>query len=189
MKTVTTREEFLIALDSYLPRNCSGAEIGTLHGDFSEMILRIINPETLVLIDPYSISESKYDETLNNLPTAYSTEADYQNILLRFKNEIAGEQVLINREFSYNAVKDFPNKGLDFVYIDASHVYEDIKRDLNDWLPKIKERGIISGHDYTDNKAFGVTQAVDEFCKEQGFEMIIFNENGGDWALKIIHKI
>jgi len=44
----------------------------------------------------------------------------------------------------------------------------------------------MCGHDYTDAYGFGVVKAVDEFCKEHDFEMIILNNNGFDWALK--HK-
>lgn len=184
MIKVQNREEFLIELKSYLPIPCHVAEIGVLHGDFSEMILNIINPETLALVDPYVVSESKYDEALNNLATAYSTEADYINLLKRFDDKIKAEQVIVNKEFSQNAVKNFPDKGLDCIYMDASHIYFDVKGDLTEWLPKLKENGVMCGHDYIEHSSFGVIQAVDEFMSEYGFEMIIFNEDGGDWALK-----
>lgn len=184
MKTVTTREEFLRELKKHLPKKCSGAEIGVLSGDFSEMILEIIEPETLALIDPYSISESKYDEAMNNLATAYSTDKDYENLLARFGDKIKEEQVLVSRKFSYDAYIDFPDNGFNFLYVDASHLYFDVKKDLNDWLPKLKLDGIFAGHDYIENKSFGVIQAVNEFMQEHNFEMVLINENGGDWALK-----
>jgi hypothetical protein len=160
------------------------AEIGVLHGDFSQMILSEIDPETLVLIDPYSISESKYNEALHNLATAYSTEKDYADLLLRFEDRIKEEQIIVKRDYSYNVSIDFPDKGFDCIYHDGSHVYFDLKRDLKDWLPKLKENGIMAGHDYLEHSSFGVIQAVNEFCEEYKFEMIIFNEQGGDWALK-----
>jgi len=184
MIKINTREDFLIELDEYLPRQCKCVEIGVLYGDFSELILKIIIPECLVLIDPYLISESKYSNDINSLTTAYSTEQDYQNVLHRFRNEIASEQVIINRKYSYEAVDYFADGSLDFVYIDGSHLYLDVKRDLNDWLPKLGKDGLMSGHDNTPNYKLEVGLAVDDFCKEHNFQMIIFNENGGDWALK-----
>lgn len=50
---------------------------------------------------------------------------------------------------SIEASKMFENNSLDFVFIDASHEYQDVKNDIIAWLPKIKNGGIISGHDYT----------------------------------------
>jgi hypothetical protein len=44
----------------------------------------------------------------------------------------------------------------------------------------------MAGHDYVKYSNFGVIQAVDEFCEEHGYEMIILNNNefdSFDWAL------
>ncbi len=37
---------------------------------------------------------------------------------------------------------------LDAVFIDASHEEKDVLRDIRAWFPKIKERGVVCGHDY-----------------------------------------
>lgn len=49
---------------------------------------------------------------------------------------------------SMEAVKKFEDESLDFVFIDGSHEYEDIKDDIISWLPKVKRGGILAGHDY-----------------------------------------
>lgn len=49
---------------------------------------------------------------------------------------------------SMEAVQKFENESLDFVFIDGSHEYEDIKDDIIHWLPKVKPGGILAGHDY-----------------------------------------
>ena len=186
MIKVQNREDFLKELSKILPSKCSAVEVGVLYGDFSKQILEVLEPETLILIDPYSVSDSKYDEALHSLATAYSTESDYVNLLNRFDDNIKSEQVLVNREYSYHAVKNIPNNSLDLVYLDGSHVYFDVKRDLVDWIPKLKLDGVMSGHDHIEHQSFGVIQAVKEFCEEHGFKMLLFNTNGGDWALKRI---
>jgi cephalosporin hydroxylase len=53
----------------------------------------------------------------------------------------------------------FKDNSIDFLFIDASHEYEDVKNDIKLWSPKVK--GIISGHDYCDAWP-GVVRAVDE---------------------------
>lgn len=183
MIKVNSRLNFLLQLSTYLPRNCKGAEIGVLRGDFSQEILKIIDPATLVLIDPYKQSEKRYGVELNCSPTAYSTENDYQDLIRKFEIEIVSGKVRVLRLFSFDAVKDFPDHTFDFIYIDGSHLYEDVKRDLNDWLPKLKEDGIMCGHDYIEAPDFGVITAGNEFCEEHNYFMLIFNVNGGDFAL------
>jgi SAM-dependent methyltransferase len=67
---------------------------------------------------------------------------------------------------SLEAVERFEDNSLDFVFIDASHEYEDVKNDINAWLPKVKPGGILAGHDYypegTDDWFPGVKRAVNE---------------------------
>lgn len=182
MITVNSREDYLKELSKLLPDNSVVVEIGVYRGDFSSQILDELNPAALFLIDPYSKGDSFYDNGLN---TAYSIESDLKYILERFEKEIKSGQVLPIKGFSYDVVNGFPDNYFDTVYIDASHLHPDVKRDLNDWLPKLKESGVISGHDYINIGGFGVIEAVDEFMKEQNLQMALFNENGGDWAIVI----
>ena len=68
------------------------------------------------------------------------------------------------RSPSVEAASRFEDNTLDFVFIDASHEYEDVKNDINAWLPKVKNGGILAGHDYYlgDDYFPGVKKAVDE---------------------------
>ena len=66
---------------------------------------------------------------------------------------------------SLDGANRFEDNSLDFVFIDASHEYEDVKKDIAAWLPKVKIGGVIAGHDYYlgDTDYFpGVKQAVHE---------------------------
>ena len=69
------------------------------------------------------------------------------------------------RNNSIEAARCFEDESLDFVFIDASHEYEDVKKDIQVWLPKVKKNGILAGHDYYVGEYDyfpGVKKAVDE---------------------------
>jgi beta-1,4-mannosyl-glycoprotein beta-1,4-N-acetylglucosaminyltransferase len=49
---------------------------------------------------------------------------------------------------SVEASKMYADNSLDFVFIDADHKYESVVEDILAWFPKVKNGGIISGHDF-----------------------------------------
>lgn len=51
------------------------------------------------------------------------------------------------RMTSIEASKLYEDESLDFVFIDASHEYEDVKEDVRHWFPKIKKGGTLGGDD------------------------------------------
>lgn len=69
---------------------------------------------------------------------------------------------------SLSAAKKFKDQSLDFVFIDADHSYESAKQDILAWWPKIKEGGILAGHDcYPDQPEWGgVYRAVKEIFED-----------------------
>jgi predicted O-methyltransferase YrrM len=75
------------------------------------------------------------------------------------------------RKSSEEASKDFEDNSLDFIFIDAGHSYEDVKNDLEKWYPKLKENGIIAGHDFSQAWP-GVIMAVNEWANNNN---IIFS--------------
>jgi predicted O-methyltransferase YrrM len=79
-----------------------------------------------------------------------------------FLNNIKPVAHIINtiRKDSSSAASDYLNATLDFVFIDADHSYEGVKKDIVAWLPKVKKGGVLAGHDYAWTP--GIRQAVDE---------------------------
>lgn len=56
----------------------------------------------------------------------------------------------------------FADGSIDFLFIDGDHSYEAVKTDIINWYPKVKQGGIISGHDYTTDYGYGVVDAVNQ---------------------------
>ena len=51
------------------------------------------------------------------------------------------------RDFTNKAHVHFKDNSLDFVFIDASHIYKYVAEDIDLWEPKVKKGGLVSGHD------------------------------------------
>lgn len=62
----------------------------------------------------------------------------------------------------------------ELIYIDASHSYEDVLVDCNNYWNLLSEGGIIFGDDYT-NSVFEVKKAVDEFVFINKLELEIYD--------------
>lgn len=56
----------------------------------------------------------------------------------------------IIKKTSMEAVKDFEDNSIDFVYIDGNHYFKYIAEDLWEWSKKVRKGGIVSGHDYLE---------------------------------------
>ena len=57
---------------------------------------------------------------------------------------------------------------IELLFIDGDHKYESVKKDIEDWLPKVVQGGVVLFHDY--NSGEGVLPAVDEAINEGKLE-------------------
>lgn len=115
-----------------------GAEIGVDRGEFSEKFAKA--GLALSAVDPW-----KYDDDYVDSRTQLRLDelhAHTQKVLSPYP------LCTIIRKTSMEAVKDFADESLDFVYIDGNHQLKYVIEDLVEWSKKVKVGGIISGHDY-----------------------------------------
>tara|TARA_B100000674_G_scaffold418268_1_gene368601 strand:- start:489 stop:1367 length:879 start_codon:yes stop_codon:yes gene_type:complete len=113
--------------------------------------------------------------------TVYTTVKDH---LEQFHNERAQ---MIRDRFE-NALNKFQDKSIDLLHIDGLHTYEAVKRDFEQWLPKVKDDGCILFHDWNvRNESFGVWKLWDEI-KKSGKYHCYEVENGYGLALAALSK-
>ena len=121
-----------------------GVEVGVFKGKYSEVLCKT-NPQAHIWgVDPWELSAHP-KEVFGDSTSQEYFEKCYQETLQRmapYKN------YTIVKKYSMDAVKDFEDQSLDFVYIDAGHDFMNFANDLHYWLKKLKIGGIMSGHDY-----------------------------------------
>lgn len=142
------------------------AEVGVYKGDFANEMLKK-NPSKLHLIDPW--------KSIGDIPARWhaASQSKMDSIKSSVTSRFSGNPVVeISEKFSVDAVEDFADSYFDFIYIDANHSYEYVKRDLGNWWPKLKSGGFICGNAYQNNEYqvevldFGVVPAVDQFVSD-----------------------
>ena len=69
------------------------------------------------------------------------------------------------RMTSDDAVVTLLGVSVDFIYIDGLHTYEQIKKDITNYLPLLKPNCLIGGHDYHTTWG-GVIKGINEILGE-----------------------
>lgn len=114
------------------------AELGIFEAFTSEYLLSLFPKLQLVMVDTYM--------TAGAIAVAG-----------RF-----GTRARFIRNTTLGAAAEILESSLDLVFIDAQHTYENVKEDIHEWAPKLKDEGIMGGH-YSFDPAFpGVRKAVEE---------------------------
>lgn len=152
---MTENEEFMLRLcfvdcealklitDIVKRKGMMAAEIGSWCGNSTLIIANKIMPHegTLFAIDHWQGS-----------PRSKTFEwAKEKDIYATFKERMVKNNVwsVIKPMVmdSLTAARIFKDSSLDMVFIDADHRYKQVKQDILAWLPKVRQGGIICGHD------------------------------------------
>jgi hypothetical protein len=144
------------------------AEIGVWRGDFSHEILKF-KPKELHLIDPWVHQEHQWVEWAKGQKVIDA----HNHVIERFSNK---ENVFIHKKQSTEIF--LGENYFDWVYIDADHSYDSVKKDLNHWFPQVKKGGFLCGDDYTWSHALtkGPGPAVDEFTELHNLKLEVLED-------------
>lgn len=141
-----------------------GAEIGVEKGEYAHLICDQ-NPQiTLYGIDPYE----KYEDYRE-----YHDQAEMDGIFEACKSRMTASmshgKFKMIRKRSMDALADFKDESLDFVYIDGNHEGDYPYNDIKEWAKKVKKGGIVAGHDYVRVKVlnFTIKDALKKYTREE----------------------
>ena len=89
----------------------------------------------------------------------------------------AGVKISQIKGKSENSVVNFKDESIDFLYIDGSHLYENVKKDIELYYPKMKNNSILAGHDWQSDD---IKRAVLEF-----FDISMIKLDQNTWSINI----
>lgn len=139
-----------------LPDNSVGIELGVAEGIFSSRMLKSGKFQHVYAVDAYDTPHHQTDQ--------------YKRALLNVGIE---EPYTLFRMTFEDALDLFPDDYFDFVYVDGfAHTGEEGGKTIYDWYTKVKPGGMLAGDDYHIQWP-KVVLAVDRFCKDYGYELMV----------------
>lgn len=160
-RDIQSREEFGTLLNA---KGLTGeaVEVGTHLGLFAESFLAGWSGRVLHCVDPWETAMPDYVDDISS----QEREPHYQACVQRLAR--FGERVKIHRMTSERALGLFPDNSLDFVYVDGNHATEHVRHDVVHWWRKIRQHGILAGHDWTGEWRTSVRRGVLSFTIPRG---------------------
>jgi hypothetical protein len=162
----------------------TGVEVGTHRGDLSRKLLTAFPGLTLFMVDAYAQYKQNHPYRKSGDSCASLTwEQQYEHMKAAIKaTDFAKDRRTVIQKPSLEACKIIPTPRLSFVFVDASHLYEDVRDDIEAWWPRVEAQGLLAGHDLDHNRdrrgQWGVRRAVSEFCTR---ENLTFDSLGSVW--------
>ncbi|WP_440633031.1 class I SAM-dependent methyltransferase [Candidatus Pelagibacter sp. HIMB1485] len=159
-------------------------EIGIHKGDFSKKLFEKLKPKKLILVDPWIAyndliyQKSWYGNTNNS--NQKIQDQYFLDVNKRFEKDRLENKIEIFRKTSDEFFLE--NKNIfDLIYIDGNHLFEFVKKDIENSLKFINVDGLIVLDDYGLKGWWsdGITKAVKYYEKEKTIRIIsrhnIFN--------------
>ncbi len=146
-----------------------GAEIGVYEGDYAEILC-----QTIPGLKYYGVDDWHFTE----FPKRHIHKGKYESTTKR----LASCDATLIKKTSMDALTDFADDYLDFVYIDAAHDFDNVVKDIMGWIKKVKKGGIVSGDDYSaTGKSRGVGAAVDGYARGHSLKVNIADDSTCWW--------
>ena len=169
------------------------------HREFIYDLISYINPDLIVELGTHygcsffamtqAIKDFKLSTEIIGIDTWEGEEHAgiySEEVLELVKSTIEKEYVNLNiklmQMYFLEAVEKFNDNSIDILHIDGLHTYEATKEDFTNWLPKVKENGIVIFHDIANYTGYGSHKFWNEI-KEKYIEYFEFDHS---WGLGIL---
>ncbi len=134
-----------------------GVEVGVQFGKTASYMLLRFPGLTLYLVDCY-------DDAVSRCHPVVPAAAVWGHAMIAVSP--FGERARWRRGLSVEVAAEFPDKSLDFAFVDAAHDRDSCAADIAAWRPKVRHGGVLAGHDFS-SRFRGVQKAVREAFGEK----------------------
>jgi len=196
MTPIPDKHDFAFYATKYFYNTGNAVEVGAFEGEFAKLNMRHW-PGQYFLVDTWGWREDDFNNELND--KNFASEMQWKKVMVKVRNNVApfGDRVVLLKGTSVDMAANLADEVFDWVFIDAGHDYENCKKDLNAWWPKLRKGGLFSGDDYGISKdvrelypatalryankysgvardwLWGTAEALNEFCEEHKQELHI----------------
>lgn len=168
-----THEEFSSLLLREIGAPTIGCEVGVWRGGLSKHLLLTFPELWLLMIDRYEVYHAGGRGQVSQVTTQEGMFEALNDAVT--KTMFANNRRMVIVGGSVIASNLMADHSLDFCFLDAGHDYESVRADIESYQNKVRPGGLFCGHDYNGNRdkvgVFGVKRAVDEFAKENDYEV------------------
>lgn len=157
-----------------MPQGGVVAELGVMTGDFSEIMIRTLQPRKFVAFDLF---------TAHTVPQIWSKPSSQVFAGLShldfYRRRFASlkERLVIEVGLTRDTLPKYANGEFDLVYIDAGHDYANVKSDAEWSARMIRQTGLLIFNDYVvfdhiGNSWFGIVPVVNTMIVERGWHVV-----------------
>lgn len=123
-----------------------GIEVGVQAGKTFKRIVEQCPDVTLYGVDVWVADKNVRLEEQDLEGAEYHPNYKQLKTYIDSQEGLADRAIMI-RSYSDGCLDQFEDNSLDFVFIDADHSYEGVRRDTLNWSKKIRSGGLVAGHD------------------------------------------